>query len=60
MKRKATLNRQLINWTSLLWFTVVVQLNAWDAYLLLAPQGTALIRDLFEFLRNNQMFKTEL
>ena len=36
--------------------TVIIQFNIRDAYLLLVPQGRALIQDraLISFLRNNQ------
>ena len=48
--------------------TVMIRLSAQGAYLLLVPQGLALIRDralirnkaLISFLRNNRMFKTKL
>ena len=40
----------------------MIQFSARGAYLLLVPQGRALIRDraLISFLRNNQMFKKTL
>ena len=40
----------------------MIRFSAWGIYLLLVPQGRALIRDraLISFLRNNQMFKKTL
>ena len=42
--------------------TVMVRFSARGAYLLLVPQGRALIREraLFSLLRNNRMLKTKL
>ena len=40
----------------------MIRFGAWDAYLLLVPQGRALIRvrGLISLLRNSRMFRTKL
>ena len=42
--------------------TITILFSAWGAYLLLVPQGRALIRDkvLNTLLRNNRMLETKL
>ena len=42
--------------------TVMIRFSAWGAYLLLVPQGRALVRDraLISFWRNRQICETKL